>query len=488
MTNSKRIHSSKLALGALFSLTFSPALGQAQSTTSSTAFDESITPLFDFIAPGDPGCSLGIVEQGRLTYSRSAGLANLDWGIPISTSSIFDVASVSKQFTATAIALLEIDGLLSVDDEVNKWIPEFKNYGDPITIRHLLNHTSGIRDYLSLMNLAGIDFNNVFTEFDAVELIIRQDGLNFSPGEQFLYSNSGYLLAAHIIRRITGKSLRAFLNEKVFTTLNMGKTRIWDDNQEIVAERATGYNLANGEWQIDHLLNFQMGGDGQVLTSVEELVKWDSNFYQPIVGGNPLLEKLHDRGILNSGDTIDYALGLTVDNYRGLERVMHTGSWGGFRANITRYPKEQTSFILLCNRFDGTQQLRVTDIADLVLADQFTEKNLTDMNLRSDGSPVNQPERQLAPMMSNEPARPPSTSLRNYVGEYWSPELEVSFQIGLEAGQLTLTRPNGSVTDLSYTKDKEYTGDGLTIQFEDPDQIKIDTGRVQGITFLKNEP
>ena len=484
MNNIKRHTSFHLILATCCSLAFSPSLAQSQSITSSTDFEESINSLFAFISPGDPGCSLGIIERGKLTYSKSAGLANLDWEIPISTSSIFDVASVSKQFTASAIALLEIDGLLSLDDEVRKWIPEFKDYGAPITIRQLLNHTSGIRDYLSLMNLAGTDFNNVFTEFDAVELIVRQEGLNFPSGDQFLYSNSGYLLAAHIVRRITGKSLRAFLEERVFAPLNMTKTQVWDDSKEIVSKRATGYSLANDDWQIDHLLNFQMGGDGQVLTSIDELVKWDNNFYQPVVGGNSLLQKLHDRGVLNNGDVIDYALGLTVDEYRGLKRVMHTGSWGGFRANITRYPDEHTSFILLCNRFDGTQELRITDVADLVLVDKFTEQNVTGVNLRSDGSPVNQPDQQLTPVSSETPDPQPAT-LKNYTGEYWSSELGVSFHINLEAEQLKMMRPNGSVTNLEYVKNKQYTGDGLVVYFESSSRMKIDTGRVLGITFIK---
>lgn len=462
------------------------SLLQAQSVIHSPDRYEQINPLFNFVLDGDPGCSLGIIEQNRLSYEKNVGLANLDWRVPISTSSIFDIASVSKQFTATAIALLEIDGLLQIDDDVRKWIPDFKGYERPITIRHLLNHTSGIRDYLSLMNLAGIDFNNVFTEFDAVDLIVSQDALNFPPGDQFLYSNSGYLLAAHIVRLVTGQSLRSFLEERVFSPLGMTNTLIWDDNQEIVRERTTGYNFSSEKWEIDHLLNFQMGGDGQVLSSIEDLAKWDANFYQPAVGGTPLLDRLHTRGILNNGDTIDYALGLTVDEYRGLKRVMHTGSWGGFRANITRYPNQKTTFILLCNRSDGTQNLNVTNLADIVLADHFTEVSTTDMNLRSDGAPLSQ-QPQESPQVAIKPKQPDLNSLEEYIGEYRSAELGVSFLVDLKEQRLTLERPNG-VTTLSYSGNNRFAGDGLIVSFTGDNQMKIDTDRVLGIKFSKSEP
>ncbi len=486
MTRSKGIFFFESILVGLACLINSTSLVQAQSMAHSPDLYEQIDPLFDFVLKSDPGCSLGIIEQNQLSYEKNMGLANLDWSIPISTSSIFDIASVSKQFTATAIALLEIDGLLQIDDDVRKWIPELKVYEEPITIRHLLNHTSGIRDYLSLMNLADIDFNNVFTEFDAVNLITRQDALNFPPGDRFLYSNSGYLLAAHIVRRVTGQSLRNFLEEKVFDPLGMTNTLIWDDNQEIVPERTTGYSISSEKWEIDHLLNFQMGGDGQVLTSIRDLAKWDHNFYEPIVGGTPLLDRLHSRGILNSGDTIDYALGLTVDQYRGLKRVMHTGSWGGFRANITRYPDQQTTFILLCNRSDGTQNLRVTDVADIVLADHFTELAITDMNLRSDGSSLEQ-QTQEDPRVTIKPKQPNPNSLKEYTGEYQSKELGVSFLLNLEGQHLTLERPNG-LTILNYSGSNRFTGDGLIISFTEPNQMKIDTDRVLGIKFSKTGP
>jgi hypothetical protein len=261
--------------------------------------------------------------------------------------------------------------VLSLDDEVRRWIPELPAYGQSVTIRHLLNHTSGIRDYLTLMDLAGLQRANVFDEFDGVEIITRQQALNFEPGSEFLYSNSGYLLLANIVRRASGRSLREFLEERVFDPLGMNGTSIWDESTEILAERATGYSPDDDRWAIDHAWNFVMGGDGQVITSVDDLMKWDANFYTPKVGGQGLLDRLHTRGILNNGDTIHYALGLTVDRYRGLPRVQHGGAWAGFRAMLARFPDQQTSVIVLCNRGDANTSRYAAGVADAVLAEAF---------------------------------------------------------------------------------------------------------------------
>jgi len=315
-----------------------------------------------------------VIRDGRLAYGKGYGLANLDWGVPIGTSTVFDIASVSKQFTATAVALLDMDGVLSLDDDVRRWVPELPDYGSTINLRHLLNHTGGLRDYLTLLNLAGFEFDNVFDEEDGVRLIVRQRAPNFEPGSEYLYSNSGYLLLANIVRRASGMSLREFLQDRVFEPLGMTRTSIWDRNTEVLPGRATGYSRAGLDgWRIDHAWNFQMGGDGQVITSVEDLAKWDANFYDPVVGGQGLLDRLHTRGVLSIGDTISYALGLTLDRYRGLPRVQHGGSWAGFRSQLTRFPEQRTSVVIQCNRSDANPGAYAAAVADLVLGEVFPE-------------------------------------------------------------------------------------------------------------------
>ncbi len=344
---------------------------QAQHWTLSAEVQTQVDEVFAFVDRDAPGCALGVIRDGKLAYGRGYGLANMDWGVPITTSTVFDIGSVSKQYTAASIALLDVEGVLSIDDDVRKWVPELPEYERTITLRHLLNHTSGIRDYLTLMDLQGFEFDNVFDEFDGIELITRQQGLNFEPGSEYLYSNSGYLLLANIVRRATGQSLREFLEKRFFDPLGMAHTTIWDENTEIVPERATGYSPSDEGWSIDHAWNFQMGGDGQVITSVDEMVKWDGQFYDPVVGGQGLMDRLHTRAILNSGDTISYALGISVGEYRGLRTVRHGGAWAGFRAHLLRFPTERTSAAVLCNRGDASAGDYATAVLDIVLADRL---------------------------------------------------------------------------------------------------------------------
>jgi CubicO group peptidase (beta-lactamase class C family) len=346
----------------------------AQVETLPDTLRTRVDQVFAFVGPDEPGCALGVIRNGGLAYGKGYGLANLDWGIPIGTSTVFDIGSVSKQFTATAVALLDMEGVLSLDDDVRRWVPEMPDYGRSVTIRHLLNHTSGIRDYLTLLNLAGFDFANVFDEADGVRLITRQRAPNFEPGSEYLYSNSGYLLLANIVRRASGMSLREFLQARVFEPLGMTQTSVWDLNTEVLPRRATGYSRAGAdEWRINHAWNFQMGGDGQVITSIEDLARWDANFYEPVVGGWGLMDRLHTRGVLSNGDTISYALGLTLDQYRGLRRVQHGGSWAGFRAVLARFPDQRTSIAVECNRSDANPSAYASAVADLILANAFPE-------------------------------------------------------------------------------------------------------------------
>jgi len=463
-----------------------PTPAVAQRWTLPDSVRSQMDEVFSFVERDEPGCAMGLVQGGILAYGRGYGLANLDWGIPITTSTVFDIGSTSKQFTASALALLEMDGVLSLDDEVRRWIPELPDYGHPLTIRHLLNHTSGIRDYLTLLDLASFEWANVFDEFDGVEIITRQQALNFEPGSEYLYSNSGYLLLANIVRRASGRSIRGFLEDRVFGPLGMTSTSIWDESTEILSERATGYARAGDGWAIDHAWNFVMGGDGQVITSVEDLMKWDANFYHPAVGGQGLLDRLHTRGVLNSGDTIDYALGLTLDRYRGLRRVRHGGSWAGFRAMLARYPDQATSVVVLCNRGDANPSRYADRLADAVLAEAFTEEPAE--------APARPRERDqvassTAAYRRVAPAQRSSGELEDYEGRYASRELEVVWEIRAEAGRLELHRPAHDPTPLVSGTNEEFEADGLGITFVREGGrvtgLRVFAGRVTGIVFEK---
>lgn len=452
---SARPRTAALALAVALAATAALATpATAQRWTLPDSVQRGIDDVFAFVERDAPGCALGVVRDGKLAYGRGYGLANLDWKIPISTSAVFDIGSVSKQFTATAIALLDMDGVLSIDDDVRRWIPELPDYGAPIRIRHLLHHTSGVRDYLTLLSLAGFDYANVFDEQAGIDVIVRQKALNFAPGSAYLYSNSGYLMLAHIVRRATGRSLRAFLEERVFDPLGMAHTSVWDDNTEIVAERATGYAPdGSGGWEIDHAWNFQMGGDGQVVTSIEDLAKWDANFYDPEVGGAGLLERLHTRGVLTGGDTIGYALGLSLDEYRGLRRVQHGGSWAGFRAMLARFPEQRTSVVVACNRADADPGAYAGAVADLVLAGVFPQERLAERPVR-----VTQPE----------PPTLTPTQLERWAGSYRHPDRPEYVAFEVREGALHLVR--GTAVPLTPVDASTFRArTGAPIRFSDRD-------------------
>src|SRR5690606_17154623 len=309
----------------------------AQSRPDLSARVDSLFAEWD--RPGSPGCALGVVRDGRLDYARGYGYANLDHDVPITPSTVFYIASVSKQFTAASIVLLAQQGRLSPDDDVRAYIPELPDYGATITIRHLIHHTSGLRDYLTLMLLAGMRLEDVHTDAEVLDLVTRQAALNFTPGERYLYSNTGYLLMAEIVRRVSGKSLREFADEHIFRPLGMANTHFHDDRTMVVRNRALAYaRNEDGSFRLDVWSNFDKVGSGGLLASVEDLALWDLNAEHQKVGGAALREQMLGRGVLNDGDTLDYAFGLIIGEYRGLRTVGHSGGSMGFRAHHLRFP------------------------------------------------------------------------------------------------------------------------------------------------------
>ncbi len=313
-----------------------------------------------------PGCAVAIKQNGAIVYEKGYGMANLDLGVPISPTSVMDIGSVSKQFTATAILLLAIDGKLSLDDDARKYLPELPNLGPRVTLRHLLTHTSGWRDYNDLMVVDGWDTRDHTDDRDAWESIKRVRALNFTPGSDFRYSNTGYFLLGQVVSRVSGKPLQDFARERIFQPLGMEHTRYLNDTRSIVPNRATAYEPDHGGFVID-MSDWDQLGDGAVQTSVEDLAKWESNFDTPVVGGAKLLEMLLARGRLNDGTQIQYSAGLFQDSYRGADRVQHGGAWAGYRASITRYPSKHLAILMTCNRGDAGTGGKSQSVADIFL-------------------------------------------------------------------------------------------------------------------------
>ena len=276
--------------------------------------------------PDSPGCALGIYQNGQIVYKRGYGMANLNDDIPITPATVFHVASMSEQFTAFSILLLAQQGKLSLDDDVHKYIPELPDFGERITLRHLMHHTSGLRDQWSLLGLAGWRYSqDLITDDDVMSVVTRQKELNFKPGEKYMYSNTGFTLLAIVVKRVSGISFREFTTKNIFEPLGMTHTHFRDDHEEVIKHDALGYEQDGKDKPFRmNLTNFDTAGATSLHTTVEDLQLWDENFYHPRVGGPALIQAMLERGKLNSGELQDYASGLVI---RRLQGIADGGPW-----------------------------------------------------------------------------------------------------------------------------------------------------------------
>ncbi len=370
-----RLSLSKLLIVMLSCLT---PVGAQVTDENPAEITKKVDALFaQYDKPSSPGCALGVIREGKLIHARGYGFSNLEHNIPITVRTVFDIGSTSKQFAAAGILLLAQQGKLSLDDDIRKFVPEIPAYNQKITIRHLLHHTSGLRDYLTLMSLAGTDFSGVTTDADALSLLARQKEINFTPGAEHLYSNSGYFLLSVIVRRASGKSLREFAHENIFVPLGMKHTHFHDDHTMIVPLRATGYKKKeSGEFGIE-MSNFEQTGDGAVFTTIEDLLLWDQNFYQPRVGGRELIDLFLVQGKLNNGEQLKYASGLFVGEHRGVKMISHGGAWAGYRAELIRFPTERLSVACLCNIDSSNPSGLAKQVAELYLSNKLKPENPT---------------------------------------------------------------------------------------------------------------
>lgn len=321
-----------------------------------------------------PGCALGIVENGKLIYAKGYGMANLEYNIPNSASSVFRIGSTSKQFTAACIILLAEEGKLSIDDNLKKIFPDFPDYAQNITVRHLLNHTSGIRDYLQLANIKGLGNDDFYTDDDVMNWLVNQSDLNFAPGDEFLYSNSGYWLLGQIVNKVSGMNMADFAKKEIFDPLKMNNTHFHNDHTQIVKNRASGYG-PNGEdsFKID-MTTLDMIGDGGIFTTINDIKKWDDAYYNSTVLSKAFWQEMTKQGVLNNGKVIEYASGLIIGEYKGLKTIRHGGAMAGFRAELLRFPEEHLSIAILANRGDAGPSRKANQVADVLLAKKIDEK------------------------------------------------------------------------------------------------------------------
>jgi CubicO group peptidase (beta-lactamase class C family) len=461
------------------------SIGACTTAAQTDTADARIDRLFaEWDKAGSPGCAVGVIRDGQFIYKRGYGMANLDYDIPNSPRMVYYIGSDAKQFTAAAIGLLALDGKLSLDDDIRQYLPELPDYGKvygvPITIGDLIYHTSGLRDVYTLMGLAGLRLEDVMTDDSAMALLARQKELNFKPGTEYLYSNSGYWFLGQIVERVTGKPLRVFADERIFKPLGMTHTHFHDDPGHVMKNRAMSYESdSSGGFRISYLQNFDKVGAGGLYSTIEDLAKWDANYYSHELGGEELQRLIHTRGVLANGDTLTYAFGNELSTYRGLRTVDHGGSMMGYKAHFLRFPDQKLSVIENCNLGSISPGPIARQVAEVYLADQMgpaEEKRAAR-------------ERADAPTVTLSAA-----DLGRVAGEYYSDEVGATYRIFLRDGQLLLQRPNATDTPLVAEDRATFraTGAGptvpVTLHFDDrrggpAPSFTAEAGRVTNIRF-----
>lgn len=328
------------------------------------------TRIDKIFAPWDnkdsPGAAVAISKNGSIVFQKGYGLANLEYGIPNSHKTVFHVASVSKQFTAMSILLLAKEGLLNLDDEVIKFIPEFPKFEYPITIRHLIHHVSGLRDQWQLLVYGGWRMDDVITHEHIMKTLLKQRELNFKPGTKYLYCNSGYTLMAEIVKRITNESLTDYTNNNIFLPLSMNDTHFHDDHEQIVKNRAYSYSPYYNSFK-KKILSYATVGATSLFTTTTDLLKWSMNFDEPKIGDKELIENMLTPYTLENGEIIDYACGLMVDNCNGEKTISHGGSDAGFRSYFLKFPTLGYTIVVLSNLSTAKPELLAKKIADEVV-------------------------------------------------------------------------------------------------------------------------
>jgi CubicO group peptidase (beta-lactamase class C family) len=434
-----------------------------------------------------PGCAVAVVQEGQLVLSQGYGVANLDHRIPLRSTSVFRIASVSKQFTAAAILLLAHDGVLALDDDVRRFIPELPEFDRTITIGDLIHHTSGLRDYLVLLTLSGVPITDEITDTHVLDLLSRQEDLNFPPGQEFLYSNTGYVLLAEIVRRASGESLRQYARERLFRPLGMQQTHFHDDAGEVVPERATGYAVEGGQYK-EAVLRMSIVGDGGLFTSVRDLARWESVFVGPLPPEQDprhrvvriLREGMTRLGHQAGGSRLNYGFGTYRSALGRLETVEHSGSFAGYEANVIRVPSERTSIMVLCNVSSAGAVRLSREVGRAFLGHRTGPiPELDERAGQTQGAP--EPDFQ-----------PDSETLEEQIGDYWSPELQVTYRIRRLSDYLRLEEPALLASALRPMEEDVYRLGGAVLRFQRDREgaiqgFRLDTGRALNLRFDRVE-
>jgi CubicO group peptidase (beta-lactamase class C family) len=424
-----------------------------------------------------PGCVAGVMQDGRLVFARGYGMANLSTGSRLEPSTRIGVASLSKQFTAAAIALLVSEGRLDADADVRTWLPELPDYGAPIRVRDLVYQTTGLRDYLSLLSLRGDDAEAGFDDGELLRLIMQQLSTNHEPGTEYAYSNTNYHLLGEIIRRVTGQPLHEYTAQHLFGPLGMRATAYAQPGDPL-EETAASYRIESGSLR-EVTLTGRLGGAGGVYMTLEDLARWDAHFLKPTLTADPaaFIQRITERGTLRSGATSFYGWGTQFAAYRGLDTQGHGGTWGGYRVQYLRFPTERVGIAVLCNQLEISPFQLVRRVADVVLRDRLHA----------------QPDPAAGPPLTPSPAAPApqqvdSRTAARYVGEYWSHDLDTSYRIVHENALLRVRSGLHTPWAASVASQDTLLAGGARLIFERntaglPTGFTLHTGRVRNVRF-----
>ena len=446
--------------------------GAAVAPAPASAVDE----IFSKWTSSTPGCAVGVAAGGKPVLMKAYGMADLEHDVRNSPDTIFEAGSVAKQFTAMAVQLLASDGKLSLDDPVRKYIPELPDYGKPLTIRHMLSHTSGLRDWGSVESIAGWPrTTREYTHAHVLDTVSRQKSLNFDPGTNWSYSNTGFNLAAIIVSRVSGMSFAEFSKQRMFTPLGMTRTSWRDDHTRIVKGRAIAYAESNGEYRID--MPFEnVHGNGGLLTTVGDLLTWNTNLASPKVGNPKLIAEMSTSGTFNDGKPLEhYGLGLFVQIYRGMHNVYHSGSTAGYRAHLNRFPAAMISVAVLCNGTNGDATRSANRVSDVFLG--------PDLKPDPPAGPAATPPAALSP-------QPSAAQLNALAGTYWSDEAETMLTATVDEGGLVLKRRPDTVIKLTAIGPDKFRGTIGTVTFRrnaagNVEALSVNQDRVWDLRFTK---
>lgn len=447
----------------------------AQSLLAQDSLENTVDEILNGLNGTDvPGGAVAYIEDGSVVFSKAYGLANLEHGIAWTTDTVSDMGSVSKQFIGFAFALLAEQGRLTIDDDIRLHLPQLPDLGETITIRHLFNHTSGLREIYNTLYLVNRKPGDIIFQEDAQTLIKYQESLQFSPGSQYLYNNTEYMLLADIIEAVTGQQYHEWMTENIFEPLDMHDTQIMHRQGQVIPRVATSYVRESDGQYVQRYDNSTLQGGGGIYSTVEDIARWMDNFSSHKVGTETTFALVTESGVLNNGESLNYGLGMAVDTVGGVEQWGHGGSSAGYRSRLTYLPEHNRGFILIANS---------PSIGTVI--NPLTEAFLGDVLELPPPQASSAPEETMVVPLEN-PAI--------YTGRYLSDELEAFYSVELADDGLTLIHRWLGSYPMSYLGNDQFDLDGLggPISFDrngnnEVDGFILDNGRTIGVEFRRIE-